>query len=669
VHRAAAVLAQSGDGELFTELPPSALPPLEEAQPPRSEVVRSRITGVDLRLAERQRAGGRMVLSFFEDAVYTLAVDEVVRAGGFTTLTGRIEELEDSLVALTIGGGQLVVDLIAPQGVFQVRFVTEGVYAIRQIDQSAFPEDTEPLEVTAPFEAADLPALPEAPAVVSADDGSRIDVLVMYTTAARLAAGGVASIQNLVTNAVAVTNQTYAQSGVIQRIGLVGMSETSYVESGDMINSDLPRLRSPSDGFIDNAHTLRDLYKADLVSLIVAYPSTYPYCGVAYQMATVAAWFESSAFSVVELDCAIGNLSFPHELGHNMGARHDWYVDSSTAPYRYSHGHVNAPNRWRTIMSYNNYCSVQGFNCTRIQFWSNPNITYGGAPLGVPDGTCTGGIGCDADNARTLNNTRLTVANFRVASQPTATPTRTSTPTRTPTPTPTFTPTPTPPYTVLLVSDIGGPPDVRRYYATPLATLKATVTIWETGIEGNTEPSAAQMAPYEAVIWYTGDNYSSGTGPSAASEAQLAAWLQAGGCLFLSSQDYELAYRINLRPVPSSFMVNYLGVNTVIDEVGQTSVTGAGLLYGGFGPYNLVKPTDEFAGNFSDTITPRKGAVTVFQGDQGPAAVAYQGQGFKTTYWGFPFEMIPNESDRTAILKRFLRWCRYYESFLPYIKR
>ena len=651
--------AASG-GELFVDLPQGlALP--QDGNSRSSEVIRTRFTGVNLTAAERMRAGDSLTLTLFDDAVFTFNADSTNQQGNILTVTGHIQESADSLVVITVSSDQLVMDVLMGVEIYQVRSEGNNIYAVSQIDQSVYPEELPPVEVTNEM-LADKPILQAAPQI-TADDGSQIDVLVIYTAAARSAAGGVTAIQNIITSAKDVTNASYSNSGVTHRINLVGMSETAYVESGDM-GLDLSRLREPADGFMDNIHTLREQYKADLVNLIV---ESGQYCGIAYQMQTVDTSFASWAFSVVARSCAVGNLSFAHELGHTMGARHDWYVDNGIQPYTYSHGHINFPARWRTIMSYNNYCSDQGFNCTRIPYWSNPGITYAGAPLGISEFTCTGSVGCDADNARTLNNTAYTVANFRVGITPTPTPTRTRTPTPTITPTPTRTPTPspTPPYKVLLVDDIGDPPEVLGYYATPLATLKATVTVWDTGATGNSEPNASQMSPYEALIWYTGDNYSASTGPSDTTELQLAAWLQAGGCLLISSQDYPYA---QAGAFPNPFMQNYLGVASIVEDKNQTSVTGKGSAYGGFGPYILVTPPG-FAGNYTDVINPSKNAEIAFQGNQGSGGVSFRSDSFKTTYWGFPLEMISNEVNRTALLKRFLHWCRYYDSFLPLISR
>ena len=167
---------------------------------------------------------------------------------------------------------------------------------------------------------------------------------------------------------------------------------------------------------MDEVHTLRATYGADLVALITA---TLDACGRGW----LYNGFSNAAFTVTEDSCAVGNLSFPHELGHNMGARHDWYVDDTTgsAPGGLSdnHGRAYVAGSWRTVMAYNNFCDDNGGSCTRVPYFSNPGINYLGVPTGFVAGTnssCSFGNpsnpDCDADNARVLDATAFTIANF-----------------------------------------------------------------------------------------------------------------------------------------------------------------------------------------------------------------------------------------------------------------
>ncbi len=47
------------------------------------------------------------------------------------------------------------------------------------------------------------------------------------------------------------------------------------------------------------------------------------YCGRGYYNYPVNSNHDAWAFSVVKASCALGNYSFAHELGHNIGMQHD----------------------------------------------------------------------------------------------------------------------------------------------------------------------------------------------------------------------------------------------------------------------------------------------------------------------------------------------------------
>jgi hypothetical protein len=256
----------------------------------------------------------------------------------------------------------------------------------------------------------DRPNLPldSEGADVGADDASTIDVLVVYSPAARAAAGGAAAMNALVDLAIVETNASYAGSGITQRLRLVYKGEIAYTESGDFL-TDLNRLTGTADGYMDDVHALRNTYGADLVSLIV---ESSQFCGIAFLLSPVTSAFAGSAFSVVARTCATGYYSFGHELGHNMGARHDWFVDpTNNSPYPYNHGFVATNKTWRTMMAYADDCG----GCTRIQRWSNPDLTFAGAATGVAEGLFHA-----ADNRKVLNTTAAVVANFRQSGTVTA---------------------------------------------------------------------------------------------------------------------------------------------------------------------------------------------------------------------------------------------------------
>lgn len=364
--------------------------------------IRTRLVTVDFTLLETTPG---VSLNLFADATYTALLDrkEATHFGGYAW-NGHLKDVAYSSVNLVVENGIMAGSIMFPGGTYLIRSAGNGIHSINQVDQSAFASEAPPL--IAASSTASTPAATRA-ANMTPNAGPTIDVMVLYTTDVKNAQGGPAQTQAFIDQAIAVTNQTYANSGINQRINLVHAEEVSYPESGDL-ETDLGRLRGTSDGFLDNIHAIRDSYGADMVSLIVQ-NSSGGVCGIAYLMTTVSTSFAPNAFSVVQSDCAVDNLSFPHELGHNMGATHDWYIDGSTQPYPYMHGYVNTAGKWRTVMAYNNECADSGFVCQRLPYWSNPDLLYLGDPMGVPEGSFHA-----ADNRKVLNNTASTVAQFRV---------------------------------------------------------------------------------------------------------------------------------------------------------------------------------------------------------------------------------------------------------------
>ncbi|WP_419869862.1 zinc-dependent metalloprotease [Chryseobacterium sp. CT-SW4] len=225
---------------------------------------------------------------------------------------------------------------------------------------------------------------------------TRIDVLVVYTPAARTAWGGAAQSNSYIATAITNFNTSLTNSGVSNvTINLVYSGEIAYTESGSL-STDLPRFRNNNDGYMDSVHTLRTTYGADLCALVVGSPTNT--CGLGYLNTSSTNYSSTAGFNVSLYNCAVSNYSLAHELGHNMGLRHDWYVDSSTTPCDHHHGYTNrtavnsgtsstTSQRWRTIMAYNDECASKGINCTRINRWSNPSVNYNSEPTGVAIGS------------------------------------------------------------------------------------------------------------------------------------------------------------------------------------------------------------------------------------------------------------------------------------------
>ena len=397
---------------LFSDLPDDTMdqPPIEYQ--PDTGSIRSRLTDVFLDLLGTiERPSTNLKLNLFDDIGLIAELDRTaVNSAGGLTWVGHIQSVTNSQVVLVETNGMLGGLIAMPGESFLIRSIGGEHHAIEQIDQSQYPDEIQPIDIGT----AEDPPIHSA-AIQVDDPCNEIRVLVAYSPAARTAAGGTAAIENTIALAIADSNQSYVNSGINQSLVLAHTMVAP--DSVDNFGIDLSALSNLTDGSFDDVDVARETYSADMVALLI---EDTQYCGLAYLNSTAA-----GAFSVTARACAVGNHSFAHELGHNMGARHDWYVDDTI---NYNKGYVNVAARWRTIMAYNSRCSATppGTYCPRLQYWSNPDITYGNPP--VPMGVIeTGPVNCDegsmtpdpstcaANNALRLNNRCSTVANFRDA--------------------------------------------------------------------------------------------------------------------------------------------------------------------------------------------------------------------------------------------------------------
>jgi hypothetical protein len=207
-----------------------------------------------------------------------------------------------------------------------------------------------------------------------------------------------------------------------------------------------------------------------------------------------------------------------------------------------------------------------------------------------------------------------------------------------------FTTRPIPP--VLLVDDDDNGPDVRATYTATLDAMGLAYDIWDTA-NSDTEPSTVQLSPYSIVIWFTGDEFGGSAGPGGSGESALQSWMDEGDkCLMISGQDYF--YDRGL----TSFMTSYMGLASATSDVSQTTITGAGTLFTGMGPYTLSYPFS----NYSDTFVADAGGELAFDGDHAGAATLKTVGTSTGLFLGFPAEAL-SDTDRQAVFETFLGQC------------
>ena len=225
-----------------------------------------------------------------------------------------------------------------------------------------------------------------------------INLLMVYTPAAEawaISNGG--GINNIIAGAMAQTKAVVDNQGNGDTIKLVHSALVNYTEvTNDNMSTDLDRLTETSDGYLDTVHLLRKQYNADVVALVESYSSVG---GLGWVLMDSISGRYQNAFNVVRVQQISTGTTSIHEIGHNMGMRHeiDQYTTPPTPLYPYAWGWYWTGNN-STV-----YGSVMSYTGTRVPYFSNPNIIHQGQPAGTPT----------ANNAQVFRNTKHVVAHYK----------------------------------------------------------------------------------------------------------------------------------------------------------------------------------------------------------------------------------------------------------------
>ncbi|MCK4403954.1 MAG: hypothetical protein KAW02_02575 [candidate division Zixibacteria bacterium] len=232
---------------------------------------------------------------------------------------------------------------------------------------------------------------------------------------------------------------------------------------------------------------------------------------------------------------------------------------------------------------------------------------------------------------------------------------------------------------ILFVDDDGGK-SYESYFIYALDSVGSAYDVWTYETQGCPADSVLEL--YQAVVWSTGDDYGSFSDPAtlnATDQARLMTYLDNGGCLFFSSQDFLLDNN------PNTFITNYLHVAGHDDDETITSV--AGILEDTISDGMSLSLSYPFY-NFSDHIVPGAGAVGIFyetskafsvprEGVQidrtseagagaglvDYCALRYPASGssiYKVVFFSFPFEAVPQTgtypNNSYTLMRRITSW-------------
>lgn len=353
----------------------------------------------------------------FEPVGYTWNGDIVGNDGGHVTLVTGPNFCAAEINAVGVGS-------------FSVRR-SGDVHAVRELGRDGmFQCDVTAAQGTASAEGGGTCGID----FVGCDDGTVLDLLVVYTSAARLEAEDKGRDIEMEIRDFHFTdvNLALSNSQVGTEFRLVGVVELDY--SGSVKQSEIT---DPWDGILDEIHDLRNALRADVVSVAVA-DSQIPGSGGASSMGDENPKRESYAFNHYLWTKGGGpDWVLTHETGHNLGCSHNRQVlcpcdgcpgcaqqscifscpncenncDCDHGTCDYSYGYLLPPETplYNTLMSWEGPGGTEG-----IRHFSNPDVLYPRTPPNYPTGVAIADPGCNsADNAGTIDETRDTVANYR----------------------------------------------------------------------------------------------------------------------------------------------------------------------------------------------------------------------------------------------------------------
>jgi hypothetical protein len=351
---------------------------------------------------------GVIIIELFPDVVATFkrrSVDEIGDSG--YAWVGEVDRNPLYYASLIVDEGQVTGHIQLMDRLFQIEPMGSGLHRVIELKSAAFPPDDPGQQHSGA-----APTKPE-PAAVWPASHTQIRVLVAYTKQAAIDAGGKAAIKNQIKQAVSLANIGYTNSNIPMTIVLAQiMSAGSYVEQAN-IADDLNNLDGNNGSPLSNVRDQRAPAAADLVSLFRKTAGNT--CGIGNLTDNPSADTSNVAFHVMNWLC-VSNLSFHHEMGHNMGLRHDRFVDPSVG-VGYNHGYVNKTTgcHIRSVMAYNDDCANSGFNCTRVNYFSTQafklpvmsGVTTKKCQIGVAKGKTNA-----SDNAQRLWETRVTISGY-----------------------------------------------------------------------------------------------------------------------------------------------------------------------------------------------------------------------------------------------------------------
>ncbi len=333
---------------------------------------------------------------FTDVALEGIVNDKVIRSARNYTLFGSIDDDPNSYFAITMHEG------IVSGGIrtgdnqhYEIDYAGGSLYQLCEIDEAEYSkqlsiQDVQSHQKLKQRELSQAKVLSQANSDegnldIASDEGSTVDIMIMYTPLARSKAGSDEAMGAAIDRAIDEMNLCFKNSAISTRLRLVHYMEIPFTEHRDIDGN----WEDHDDRWMmeNSIETIlyRDQYKADLVCFFTQGIGS----GVRNWPFSLVGWHSATS----------GGFLFAHEVGHNFGGHHAVgdsgngscpgldRTDGGTCP-SYGHGwniYVGG-QRYTTVMAYHQTMCNQPGTGIKIPYYSNPNVMYKGAPTGNPIG-------------------------------------------------------------------------------------------------------------------------------------------------------------------------------------------------------------------------------------------------------------------------------------------
>lgn len=163
------------------------------------------------------------------------------------------------------------------------------------------------------------------------------------------------------------------------------------------------------------------------------------------------------------------------------------------------------------------------------------------------------------------------------------------------------------------------------------------------------------LTDYDAVFWVSGEESSADDTFNGTEQTLMTNYLNGGGKLFVSGA--EIGWDLDNLNNGRSFYNNQLKADYVSDDANTYDVQGVtGSIFAGLS-FSFDDGSIFYDSQFPDRINPLGGATTALTyvgGLGGGAAIQFDGGDTQVVNFGFPFETITTEADRSAVMDRVL---------------